>query len=66
MRTFERELLDLKLRRDLMTFIHRSFQTVAPAQRYLTTGILKRSRGNSSNAPTEPPDGYSSPYLRAH
>jgi predicted phage terminase large subunit-like protein len=34
MSALERRLLELKLRNDLTTFIHRSFQTVAPAQRY--------------------------------
>jgi predicted phage terminase large subunit-like protein len=31
----ERRLLDLALRNDLMTFIHRTFQTVAPAHSFL-------------------------------
>ena len=32
---FERRLLDLALRQHLPTFIHRTFQTVAPGQSYL-------------------------------
>jgi hypothetical protein len=32
--TIDREVLDLALRTDLATFIHRTFQTVAPAQLY--------------------------------
>jgi hypothetical protein len=35
MSVLERKLLDLKLRSDLLTFTHRTFQTVAPAQTYL-------------------------------
>jgi predicted phage terminase large subunit-like protein len=35
MSTLERELIRLKTRNDLSTFIHRTFQTVAPAQPYL-------------------------------
>ncbi len=35
MSTVERQLIRLKLRNDLSTFIHRTFQTVAPAQPYL-------------------------------
>ncbi len=35
MSTLERQLIRLKLRNDLSTFIHRTFQTVAPAQPYL-------------------------------
>ena len=35
MREFDRRLLDLGLRNDLFTFIHRAFQTVAPAQQFL-------------------------------
>src|ERR1700731_2258410 len=34
MSTFERQLLALKLRHDLTTFIHRTFQTLSPAQIY--------------------------------
>jgi predicted phage terminase large subunit-like protein len=34
MSALERRLLELKLRSDLMTFIHRTFQTIAPAQNY--------------------------------
>jgi hypothetical protein len=34
MSALERRLLELKLRNDLMTFIHRTFRTVASAQRY--------------------------------
>ena len=35
MSTLERELIRLRVRNDLSTFIHRTFQTVAPAQPYL-------------------------------
>lgn len=35
MGTLERDLIRLKTRSDLSTFIHRTFQTVAPAQPYL-------------------------------
>jgi len=35
MSTFERRALSLALRYDLETFIHRAFQTIAPAQQYL-------------------------------
>jgi predicted phage terminase large subunit-like protein len=35
MSALERELIRLKVRNDLSTFIHRTFQTVAPAQPYL-------------------------------
>src|SRR5260370_30000573 len=35
MSTVERPLIRLKLRTDLWEFIHRTFQTVAPAQPYL-------------------------------
>jgi len=35
MSTIERELIRLRVRNDLSTFIHRTFQTVAPAQPYL-------------------------------
>jgi predicted phage terminase large subunit-like protein len=34
MSALERRLLELKLRNDLMTFIHRTFHTIASAQRY--------------------------------
>jgi len=34
MSALERRLLELELRSDLMTFIHRTFHTIAPAQRY--------------------------------
>ena len=34
MSALERRLLELKLRSDLMTFIHRAFHTIAPAQSY--------------------------------
>jgi predicted phage terminase large subunit-like protein len=34
MSALERRLLELKLRSDLMTFIHRTFHTIASAQRY--------------------------------
>jgi hypothetical protein len=35
MSALERQLIRLRLRTDLSTFIHRTFQTVAPAQPYL-------------------------------
>src|SRR5260370_6946763 len=35
MSALKRELIRLKVRNDLPTFIHRTFQTVAPAQPYL-------------------------------
>lgn len=35
MTTLQRELIRVKVRNDLPTFIHRTFQTVAPAQPYL-------------------------------
>src|SRR5260370_7665978 len=35
MSAFERQLIRLRLSTDLSTFIHRTFQTVAPAQPYL-------------------------------
>ncbi len=35
MMTLDRKYLDLKLRHDLATFIHRSFLTIAPGQPYL-------------------------------
>jgi predicted phage terminase large subunit-like protein len=35
MTTLERELIRLRVRNDLSTFIHRTFQTIAPAQPYL-------------------------------
>src|SRR6266849_10321855 len=35
MSSVERRLIRLKLRTDLSTFVHRTFQTVAPAQPYL-------------------------------
>lgn len=34
MNVLQREVLELALRKDLVTFIHRTFQTIAPAQSY--------------------------------
>jgi hypothetical protein len=39
--TFERHLLALGLRNDLATFIHRTFQTVAPGQQFLVNWHIR-------------------------